>query len=633
MSTVGLLCWPGQRGKEDIDACVGSINKIRIATMLDTIFTDATEPAALLLILSILLWLGYLGLRLSGRLRIPVVTSFMLLGVVLGPSGLGVLSVSILDALRLIEPIALGLITFSAGEQLYIRDVRNLSRQSFTGIIMETVMPIALVGALIFFLTGRLEIALPLGVIAGTTGIATVVTTLRERNAEGSLTRLTSVAIAADNVFAILVFALTLPIAIALDGGGAMSSLLLGSLVGIAASGAIGAAVGVVLGHFIAQIRSSSELSMFVLAHLLLMVAVTNLLGYSVLLAGLVMGIVAVNVSGEPRERERLFTSLGPLEIPLISVFFLWAGAGLHLEALRAVGVLTLAYIAARSLGKWLGPWLASLIPGDALDSRNLRMLGVALLPQAGAAIGLGIRARDLMPTAGEEVLTIVLAAVVVFELTGPLAIERALKAVGESEEKTTDQPMTLNEAVRELESRKGSLMVVTDQTTTLWQVASTIRLAHSLRTDLLLLPIHESEVQATPKDPTLTGGPMTDDATRLLARYASNHDLQLTTLPACTGNIVACIAEIVRHWEADLLILAWDEDYRKNFAAEVLETVACPVVELPSPAATEASEKLRPRTRRSLMSSMGRLVGKLAAQPATRKPPEDDRPPEDERG
>src|SRR5660398_217034 len=48
MSTVGLLCWPGQRGKEDIDACVGSINKIRIATMLDTIFTDATEPAALL---------------------------------------------------------------------------------------------------------------------------------------------------------------------------------------------------------------------------------------------------------------------------------------------------------------------------------------------------------------------------------------------------------------------------------------------------------------------------------------------------------------------------------------------------------------------------------------------------------
>src|SRR5680860_77114 len=565
MSTVGLLCWSGQRGKEDIDACVGSINKIRIATMIDTIFTDATEPAALLLILSILLWLGYLGLRLSGRLRIPVVTSFMLLGVVLGPSGLGVLSVSILDALRLIEPIALGLITFSAGEQLYIRDVRNLPRQRFTGIIMEPVIPIALVGALIFFLAGRLEIAPPLGVIAGTTGIATVVTTLRERNAEGSLTRLTSVAIAADNVFAILVFALTLPIAIALDGGGAMSSLLLGSLVGIAASGAIGAAVGVVLGHFIAQIRSSSELSMFVLAHLLLMVAVTNRLGYSVLLAGLVMGIVAVNVSGEPRERERLFTSLGPLEIPLISVFFLWAGAGLHLEALRAVGVLTLAYIAARSLGKWLGPWLASLIPGDALDSRNLRMLGVALLPQAGAAIGLGIRARDLMPTAGEEVLTIVLAAVVVFELTGPLAIERALKAVGESEEKTTDQPMTLNEAVRELESRKGSLMVVTDQTTTLWQVASTIRLAHSLRTDLL--------------------------------------------------------------------ILAWDEDYRKNFAAEVLETVACPVVELPSPAATEASEKLRPRTRRSLMSSMGRLVGKLAAQPATRKPPEDDRPPEDERG
>lgn len=604
---------------------------------MDTLLPDATEPAALLLVLSILLWLGYVGLRLSSRFRIPVVTSFMLLGVALGPSGFGVLSPSILEALRLIEPIALGLITFSAGEQLYFRDIRDLSRHSYIAIALETVLPVLSVGALIFVLTGRLEVALPLGVIAGTTGIATVVTTLRERSAEGSFSRIISVAIATDNVFAVVAFALTLPIAMALDGGGALNNLLLDSLVGVVVAGAIGGAAGLVLGHLIAQIRSPSELSIFVLAHLLLMVAVTNLLGYSVLLAGLIMGIVAVNISGELKERERLFTSLGPLETPLISIFFLWAGAGLHLDALSTVGLLTLAYIAARSAGKWLGPLLVSFLPGDAPNTHNLRMLGVGLLPQAGAAIGLAIRARDLLPTAGEEILTIVLAAVVVFELTGPLAIERALKAVGESDEKPGQKPMTLNEAVRELESRKGALMVVTDRTTTLWQVASTVRLADSLGTNLLLLPIHEPGAGTKPTNQATTGDPMTNNAADLLSRYASGHDLQLTTLPACTGNIVACIEEIVRHWKADLLILGWGEDYRKRLAAEVVEAVTCPVVELPSPSppGDEHYDQTQPPEHPGLLSSLGRLVGTFlesrsaAGRPGNRPPPGGrDRPP-----
>lgn len=121
------------------------------------------------------------------------------------------------------------------------------------------------------------------------------------------------------------------------------------------------------------------------LAHLLLTVALVDILGGSVLLAGLSMGMVGVNLSGGTREREWLFRSLGPLEDPIIAVFFLWAGAGLHLAALGEVGVIAALYLVARAAGKWLGPRIAAF--GSEKGTREaweLRVLGFGLFPQGG---------------------------------------------------------------------------------------------------------------------------------------------------------------------------------------------------------------------------------------------------------
>src|SRR5680860_1140529 len=413
------------------------------ATIVESLFGDETSAGVLLLVTSVLLWLGYLSLRISGRLRIPLVTAFLLLGVAAGPSGLGLIPRTTLDALGFIEPVALGLITFSAGEQLVLRDVLGLTRRNILGVALETLLPMALVAIFLFAVTRHLELALPLGAIAGTTGIATVVATLKERGAQGSFTRLLGVATATDNVFAILAFTLILPVAMALEKVGGIGGLYLRSIGGILLSIALGGAAGALLGRYIGRIKSSSELSMFVLAHLLLTVAIVDILGGSVLLAGLTMGMVSVNLSGGRREREWLFRSLGPLEDPIITVFFLWAGAGLHLAALGEVGVIAAVYLVARAVGKWLGPRMAAF--GSEKGSREaweLRALGFGLFPQAGAAIGLGILARDALPVAGEQILAVVLGTVIFFELTGPLAVSRAITAAGEATEAPPDQPM-----------------------------------------------------------------------------------------------------------------------------------------------------------------------------------------------
>ncbi len=56
------------------------------------------------------------------------------------------MSSTVIESLRIIEPIALGMITFAAGEQLHFADIRILSRRHFVVIALETILPVLLVG-------------------------------------------------------------------------------------------------------------------------------------------------------------------------------------------------------------------------------------------------------------------------------------------------------------------------------------------------------------------------------------------------------------------------------------------------------------------------------------------------------
>lgn len=439
-----------------------------------------------------LIYLGYVAIRLSRRLRLPVVTSFLLLGILAGPDGLNLVSSSVLGSLRIIEPIALGMITFAAGEQLRFAEIRSLSGRHYLAVGLETALPVVLVGTGAWLLTGRLEVALPVGAIAGTTGLATVMSTLKESGAKGSFARLLGFAIASDNFFAILAFSLLLPLVIGMETGGAIGALYAERLMGMVASVAIGFVVGFVVSRLIEHVRSSHELSMFVLAHVLLVVGITEYFGFSVLLAGLTMGATAVNLTREVRDRDRAFAAMGTLEFPVVAIFFLWAGASLHIRALASIGLLFAVYVVARAAGKLAGPLATGwTLRRQESQSRRFVGLGVSLLPQAGAAVGLGILARDTLPVSGQTILATVLAAVVVFELVGPMGVHWAVKFVGEAQDTPDGHPLTLDEAIKELQTRKARILAVIDSEANSSVLEMPRLLATRLTADLIIVPVH----------------------------------------------------------------------------------------------------------------------------------------------
>jgi Kef-type K+ transport system membrane component KefB len=109
-------------------------------------------------------------------------------------------------------------------------------------------------------------------------------------------------------------------------------------------------------------------------------------------------------------------------------LFFLLAGASIDIEVLATLGTLVVAYVALRTGGIVLGATVGSRSAGVGPHVR--RWLGVALLPQAGIALGMALIAAERFPERAPEILPVAIAATAFFEIVGPvftrLAVQRA---------------------------------------------------------------------------------------------------------------------------------------------------------------------------------------------------------------
>ncbi len=158
---------------------------------------------------------------------------------------------------------------------------------------------------------------------------------------------------------------------------------------------------------------------------------VCSVLDISPLLGCMSMGMVYVNVSGD----EELFDSLSRFSPPLLLMFFVRSGVSFDLGALFGAGgsvgsspliVIGVIYFIVRIVGKYSGAWLGCLTVRKDKNVRNY--LGLALIPQAGVAIGLAaLGARILGGETGNALQTIILSSSVLYELIGPASAKAAL--------------------------------------------------------------------------------------------------------------------------------------------------------------------------------------------------------------
>jgi hypothetical protein len=151
-------------------------------------------------------------------------------------------------------------------------------------------------------------------------------------------------------------------------------------------------------------------------------------ISFSSLLVCMMLGTVFCNIcdfSEELMERVDRWTA------PLFILFFVLSGAELELYVFSDIMVILIGvvYILARSAGKYSGAFTSAKFAG--CDEKIVKYLGVTLLPQAGVALGMAMKASELGPD-GLIVSNITLFAVLVYELVGPMLTKIALLKAGD---------------------------------------------------------------------------------------------------------------------------------------------------------------------------------------------------------
>jgi Kef-type K+ transport system membrane component KefB len=379
--------------------------------------------------------------RLAQLLRVPEVTGYLLVGVAIGPAALDLISHENLTTLGFLSEIALGLILFNIGAIFEAARFRQLGAGVARVTLWEATLAFVLVCAVLLSAGLAWPVALLLGVVAMETAPATTLMVLNEYDAKGPMTDRLLALVALNNMFVLVTFGivaalltLTQPSSEGwLFTGYRVTHGLLWTLGG---SVALGGLVGVGTELWASRTKESGEEMILAIGVVLICVGASRWLGLSPLISTLALGATVANASVHGR---RLLSGLGRADPPLYAAFFVLAGAELDPASVLGLGVVGLFYTLARTAGKVTGAWFG--MRGQDVPDAVRRQLGLCLISSSSLAVGLTIQIRSAFPEYAATVTGIVLAAVVIFEVIGPLLIRRALIRTGEA--RTMPSPLT----------------------------------------------------------------------------------------------------------------------------------------------------------------------------------------------
>ena len=404
-----------------------------------------------LLSISISILAGLLLSRLAKVLKLPAVTAYLVAGVLVGPyvlgafgvSGLGFTSLSDVKTYSLLSDVALGFIAFSIGNEFRLSQLKKIGRQATIigigqAIITTIVVDAALIG-LHFIMPDKLPFsaAIILGAVATATAPAATLMVVRQYKAKGPLTDILLPVVALDDAVGLVVFAISFGIARALNAGTvSILSVILEPVLEVILSLVLGLVMGLLFTFCERFFHSRSKRLAMSVTFVLMTVALSMLkfeifgihIAFSSLLVCMMLGAVFCNICDFSEE---LMDRVDRWTAPLFVLFFVLSGAELELSVFGdiAIVIIGIVYILFRSAGKYSGAYISA--KAVKCDEHIVKYLGVTLLPQAGVALGMAIKASALGEV-GHIVSNITLFAVLIYELVGPLLTKIALTKAGD---------------------------------------------------------------------------------------------------------------------------------------------------------------------------------------------------------
>ena len=412
-----------------------------------------SSTASILMSLSVALLAGLLLSRLAKKVNLPAVTAYLVAGVLIGPfllgglnvPGLGITSAQV-ESFGIIADVALGFIAFSMGNEFRLEQLKKIGKQATVIGVLQALFTTLVVDVALILLhlampeQLSLSAAIVLGAVATATAPAATLMVVRQYKAKGPLTDILLPVVALDDAVGLVVFAVSFGVARSLSlSSVSVLSIILEPLLEVVLSLALGFVMGLLFTLCERYFHSRSKRMAVSVTFVMLTVGISCCkfevggihVGFSSLLACMMLGTVFCNIcdfSEELMDRADRWTA------PILILFFVISGAELELSVFAegAVVIIGIVYIAARSLGKYFGAGFSSRLMK--CDPNIVKYLGITLLPQAGVALGMAIKAIELGPD-GAIVRNITLFAVLIYEIVGPFLTKIALTKAGDIRE------------------------------------------------------------------------------------------------------------------------------------------------------------------------------------------------------
>ena len=417
--------------------------------MLNTLYQSIgpTSPAAVIVSIALMLFLGFAMTRLTSLVRLPNVTAYILTGILIGPYCLDLIPGEVIQGTDFLPDVALAFIAFSVGEYFKTSTLKQNGLKVLVITLFEAGLATALVFVVTYFvLELPMAFSVTLAALASATAPASTVMTIRQTGAKGDLVDTLLQVVALDDVVGLVAYSIAISIALSsMAGGGSVDTvqtILLPILTNLGVL-LLGALFGLLLKLFMLRKHSTDNRLIIAISLLFGFCGVCSLLDVSPLLGCMSMGMVYINTTGD----EKLFMQLNYFSPPILLLFFVRSGLSFRLDTLLspasaiggvpllAVGVI---YFLTRIAGKYAGAYLGCFVTGKSARVRNC--LGLGLIPQAGVAIGLAAMcARLLGGEIGSDLQTIILASSVLYEMIGPACAKLSLYLSGSYSNKLED--------------------------------------------------------------------------------------------------------------------------------------------------------------------------------------------------
>ncbi|MBN1799744.1 MAG: cation:proton antiporter [Spirochaetales bacterium] len=507
----------------------------------------------ILLVLGLALFGGTIGGRLFQKLKIPQVVGYIIIGIIIGQSGLQLVPQEIASKFEPFNYFALGLISFMIGGELKLSTLKKYGRQFLYILFFEALGAFFLVGLFVFIVMFlilqniilALGLALLLGSISAATAPASTTDVLWEYKTRGPLTSTVFGIVALDDILALLLFAVCSSVSTIFLGkqGGNILGELLNLLYEVGAAVLVGAGSGFLLARLLRAFHDEEKTLTFSIGAILLVLGLSVALNLDMLLSSMIMGVLITNLA--PIRSKELFSLLGRIATPIYVLFFVLVGTSLNIIGIDLMlGVLASVYLIGRTAGKIFGARLGGALSKAVPAVR--KYLPLCLFSQAGVAIGLAIFAQQKFPgEIGNAIVIVITATTFIVQLIGPSFVRYAVTKAGEVGLNITEDDLIKTIKTQEVLAKKTPLI---PENTKLKKVLSIFS-----RHDYLYYPVVDKKkcmlgvISINSIKETFSHQELSD--------FLLAHDIMETPVTTCAPDTpLAQVDEMLKHYHLDYI-------------------------------------------------------------------------------